>query len=89
MRKSSKLKPLLHGSLKINHKSKLHEHQTTVCIFSNKNRPLVCFYSEALHFRLLAHLVLLSFLEWQYLDVDENTTKNADYQTMTSVLNAP
>lgn len=60
-----------------------------VCAFSKKNRPLERFCSKALHFRLLAHLVLLSFLEWQYLDVDENTTKNADYQTMTSVLNAP
>lgn len=56
--KSSKLKPQLHGSLKINHKSKLYEYQTRACTFSNKNRPLVCFYSKALHFRLLAHLVL-------------------------------
>lgn len=61
--KSSKLKPQLHGSLKINHKSKLYEHQTRVCTFSKKNRPLVCFYSKALHFRLLAHLVLSKFLE--------------------------
>lgn len=58
MRKSSELKPLSHGSLKINHKSKLYEHQTRLCAFSNKNRPLACFYSKALHFRLLAHLVL-------------------------------